>query len=223
MKKLLMAAIIGAVALSLSGDAFAGPNFNSNLAIDMQIPPSKGVRSCTPTYASCSAINQVRAAGGGAAARRYHGIVVVYRVHPTGFRGIEYGLYYGGSYSYGFTNCANYIIGGVDLGFDNMEISQTYAAPKLTPNPDPGTGGVTLGWLDFYASGPVRVSFGPTAGQPVPLIVNADFSADRLHTLHAGHAQGSLPGPGPHDGPPCQQGPTSTEATTWSSVKALYR
>lgn len=219
MKKLLVATLLGVVALGLSSDSFAGQNPLANLAIDMQIPPAKGVRSCTPTYSSCSAIVQTRAVGGGAAAARYHAIVVMYRVHPAGFRGAEYSLQYPGAYQYGFTNCADFIIGGVDAG-GSMNIAQTFSAPRVTPNPDPGTGGVTLGWLDFYASGPRTVAIGGTdAGWPQ--ILGADFGIDLIHTLHAGFAQGANPGPA--DLAPCALGPTSTEATTWSNVKALYR
>jgi hypothetical protein len=220
MKKLLIATIVGAVALGLSSDAFAGQNPNANLAIDMQIPPAKGVRSCTPTYSSCSAVVQTRAVGGGAAAARYHAIVVLYRLHPAGVRGAEYRLSWGGAYFYGFQNCPDFIIGGADQG-GFTDIAQTYSAPRVGPNPDPGTGGLTLGWLDVYSTVPFRVDFGSTELHGWPLVLGADGETDLVHTLHSGFGQGGVPGPG--DLPPCTQGPTSTQATTWSNVKALYR
>jgi hypothetical protein len=221
MKKLFVVAILGAVALSFVNEALADQNPMAQLAIDMQIPPTKGSRSCTPTYASCSAIQQVRPTGGGGASARYHAIVVLYRISALGVRGAEYGLCYEG-YGYGFTNCADFIIGGTDpLHTGHMDVAQTYGAPKLGPNPDPGTGGLTLGWLDLYASGPVRICFCNTELHGWPSVLGANFLTDLVHTMHCGFGQGALPGPADLD--PCAIGPTATENTTWSGVKALYR
>ena len=130
----------------------------------------------------------------------------------------EYGLSYPGAYYTGFRSCADDIIGGVDLG-GYMSIYQSWDTPQHAVDPDPGTSGIGLGWLQLYVYQPTRVDFIPSQNGVIE-VTDTDFKVNTVRATHPGLLCGAAPGP--DDLPPCEL-PTAVETSTWGKLKTLYR
>lgn len=210
MKKLLVGSLVALLALSAT-QVLAGQNPEIQMALDCQLRNAK--RACTPAYTSCSGITQVYAGTG------YVDIIVVaYRYDRL--KGLEYGVQWTGApFFTAFVNCADFIIGGTNLG-GWMSAAQTWSACQYATDPAPGTSGIGAGWLQLYTYGPMRYDFVPSeAGNLTALDCLGQL--DILHTLHSGFTGGEQPQAG--DLAPCEMGPTATQAETWGGVKSLYR
>ena len=212
MKKLLAISLAMVMVLGAASYVFAGANPMVQLAIDAQARNAK--RACvTSLYGACSEI-----------VSEYHGIgytdviIVVYRYNVI--TAVEYGLTFPGAYMTAFVNCADFIVGGVDLG-GYMSCAQSWIVAQYAANPDPGTSGIAVGWMQLYTYGPMRVDIVPSFDQQNLQVLDAQLAADVIHTVHAGFLGSEAPGG--EDLEPCTPGPTAAEASTWGSVKSLYR
>jgi hypothetical protein len=213
MKKLLVASMVAILALGAM-EVQAGQNVEINLAIDAQGRNAK--RSCTATvYASCSGIGQTYAGAG-----YLDVIVVAYRYFCL--KGLEYGVEWNASlYFTGWVNCADFIIGGTDLG-GWTSLAQTWTANQYATNPAPGTSGIGSGWIQCYTYGPTV--FGIRDSDTGSLTaLDCQAALDLVHTVHGGYTGGATPPAPPDEYPPCEMGPTATQAETWGGVKSLYR
>ena len=211
MKKLLAISLAMVMVLGAASYVFAGANPMVQLAIDAQARNAK--RACaTSLYGACSEI-----------VSEYHGIgytdvvIVVYRY--VAITAVEYGVSYPGAYLTAFVSCSDFIVGGVDLG-GYMSCAQSWTAAQYAADPDPGTSGIAVGWMQLYTYGPMRVDFIPS-DQGNLQVLDAALAPDLVHTTHAGFLGSEAPGG--EDLDPCTPGPTATEASTWGSVKSLYR
>jgi len=224
MKKLLALSIATVMCLGIAGHAFAGANPNMNLAVDVQAKAkarSSGSCNGMPTYSSCSVINQVGV--GGVTGTQEDVIFVAYRF--TGMTGIEFGVNWGTTYfAYGvsWTKCSDFEITGQQP--TSLSAALTWSTCKVPSAPDPGTGGIVVGWMRttmFTQPGVYHIT--PAASGALQSL-DCAFQLDDLHTVHDGFSNGASPVPGtPGALAPCEMGPTATATTTWSGVKALYR
>lgn len=221
MKKLLAISIAAVMCLGVAGHAFAGANPNINLAVDVQVKAkTRSPGSCggMPTYSSCAVINQV--GGGGPIATQQDVMFVAY--HFVGITAIEFGCDWSSTtFAYGatWTKCSDLEI--TRVGATNLSAALVWNACKVSPAPEPGTGGVVAGWMrTTLYSDPGTYHIVPS-DTGVLLSADCAFQGDELHTVHDGFSNGAVPGP--TDLAPCAMGPTATETTTWSGVKALYR
>jgi hypothetical protein len=212
MKKLIVISLVALFVLGAAANVFAGKNPNVQFALDCQAHNTK--RACaTSVYASCSGITQEYHPLG-----RVNVMVVVY-MYDT-IQGVEYGLSWGvGPWFYSFMSCSDFIVGGVDLG-GFMSCAQSWSAPKVAVDPDPGTSGFAVGWLDLYIYGPTRIDFIPS-DQGWIKVADDVQGEDEAHTIHPGLLGSAVPEAG--DLGPCEMGPTATAPSTWGSVKSLYR
>jgi hypothetical protein len=212
MKKLLAISLASVMVLGAASYVFAGANPNVQFAIDCQARNNK--RACTPLYTSCSGITQEYHAIGFTDA-----IVVVYMY--TVISAAEYGVTWcADAYFTEFKNCADFIVGGVELPTDWISCAQSWSALQYATSPDPGTSGIGVGWLKLYTYGPCRVDFVPS-DQGFIQVLDDLLIADQYHTIHPGLLGSAVPEPGDLD--PCEMGPTATESSTWGNVKSLYR
>jgi hypothetical protein len=209
MNKIIVATMIGVMALGLASDAMAGANPQPLLAIDAQARNAK--RACAgQAYASCSAINQVSPAAG-----YLDAIVVLYDYNEV--TGVEYGLRWDAPYFTAWKDCADLYV-FTDTGPNSCDVSQVYTSCHLPSAPGVG---VMMGWLQIYGTAPNRVDFTPTSFPTDPSMTDCAFQVDYIHTLHSGFFAGATPGSG--DLAPCEVGPTATQSTTWGQLKDLYR
>jgi hypothetical protein len=216
-KRLQVALVVAIVAVGMAGYAFAGQNPEIQMALDMQARWVK--RTCTLMYPSCSSINQVYDGTG------YMDVIVVI-YHFNGVTGLEYGVDWGGpdfAYFSQFKNCADFILGGTDLG-GWISCAQSWTSCQYSEDPPPSTSGIGVGWLVLYCYGPSRIDIVPSQSGNV-LAVDCAGGTDPIG-IHAGF-QGGMP-PGPDDPPPCDivrtdVPPEEDGQATWGGVKSLYQ
>jgi hypothetical protein len=218
MKKLLALTVASVLCLGIAGHAFAGANQLYNIALDMRsVTKTTNCASLANTYTSCAAITgQVLNTTG----TTILAVPVVYMFNAM--QGIEFGLdWHSSSYIYTPTwvNCSDLTL--FRNGGSNGSYSLTWSTCQV-PAGTPGVGGRPLGVLSYHViapAGPTRIDFvnADGAGQSM---VDCSLESDEVHTSHPGFVNMTL---APGDLQPCEVGPTATEATTWSGVKALYR
>jgi hypothetical protein len=219
MKKLLALSIAAVMCLGITGHALAGANPNINLAVDVLVKAktrSPGNCNGMPVYSSCSVINQV----GAPTTLNQDVIFVAY--HFAGLTAIEFGVDWGStSFAYGpvWTKCSDLEISRV--GTTDISAALAWNNCTANPDPEPGTGGLVVGWMRMTLYSGPGVYHIKASDRGNLYSVDCAFQFDDLHTVHDGFSQGAVPGPGSL--PPCSMGPTATETTTWSGVKALYR
>jgi len=214
MKNLLAITVAGALTFGIVGHALAGTNGNVELAIDMQAKSK--TRSCATmasSYTSCSVINRSLTVAAGAGNTDV--IPVVYNFQ--GITAVGFGLDWGSSsilYAPTWTKCSDLEITTVGTSHASFELSWGTCQSSAG-----GTAGKACGFIRFTTYGvPGTVVIGPSASGSFNT-VDCAFQPDGLHTVHNGYLNGATA----TDLDPCTLGPTATEATTWSGVKALYR
>jgi hypothetical protein len=217
MNKILAISVATALCLGVVGHAVAGNNPDAQLALDMRaFSKTRTCATLATSFTSCSAINRSVTAVSGP--QTLDVIPVLYQF--TGVTGVAFGVDWQTSYAAflpSWTLCGDLNIVRSD-GAHYYSIAVTYSTCK-TPS---GAGaGVAPGFLRFNSYGlPTRFHLANDDGG-VPRTVDCSFNGDEMHTLHDGFLNGEAPGPSDLD--PCTAGPTATQATTWSGVKALYR
>jgi hypothetical protein len=217
MKKVLAVALLVGMVVAVAQPVLAVMNPYANYALDMQARNAK--RVCPIAYSSCSVINQVRPTLGSMDA-----IVVLYRY--TGVTVAEFGLVWD-SYQLLFVQFKKCTVTSVEGGntlYGHYAFSGAWETCQMAVNPYPGDSGIAVGWVQFdqYPGGVIgsRVDYYIEPGWGIR-VADCNYTWDDMHTLHAGFI-GTI-APEPTDLAPCLQGPTATQPTTWSGVKALYR
>lgn len=217
MKKLLAISIASALCLGIASHAFAGANPLVQLALD--VTAKSKTRSCATmgtAYPSCSSIHQV--GGTFVGVGTIDVVPVVYTF--TGITAVGFGVDWASSttiYSPIWTKCSDLEITHMRATDASFELTwSTCQAP-----PSGANSGKATGWLRFNSYGLAATLHIKPSDSGSFNTVDCNFAADELHTVHDGFVNGATPGPGVLD--PCTAGPTATEATTWSGVKALYR
>jgi hypothetical protein len=198
-----------------AGQAFAGANPEINLALD--VVARSGKRTCTPAYASCSAITQAGTPDGSG----YLDIIIVaYRYAEL--KGVEYGVDWdNGLYYTAFQDCAdNSVIDDVTYPGE-IACSQAWAGCNYAADPAPGTSGIGVGWLKLWTDGGAyRMDIVPNPSNSLLQALDCENNLDIIHTVHPGFVGMQ---PGGEDLPPCTMGPTANAPATWGGVKSLYR
>lgn len=214
MKKVLALSIAAVMTVGIASHAFAAANPNIQLALDMQAKSK--TRTCTTlasVYSSCSVINPSSAVGAGVGTLDV--IPVVYNF--SGITAVEFGLDWATtSYLYSpiWTKCSDLEITRVGTtDFSTQLVWNTCLSSAG------GTSGKATGFVRLsVVAGPQAIMIKPADSGSMQS-VDCQFLADPIHTAHHG-GQGGAVVPGLA---PCVLGPTATEQTTWSGVKALYR
>jgi len=218
MNKILAISVATALCLGVVGHAVAGNNPAAQLALDMQAKSK--TRSCATmagTYTSCSLIN--RSVSGITGAQTLDVTPVVYSF--TGMTAITFGLDWQDSgvfYAPAWTKCS-------DLDITRFAATEASITVSWSVCQQPTTAqGQAVGFLRFTTYGlPGRIHVKNPDGEVEPIVVDCSFQNDFVHTTHDGYLNGATPGGGLGELDPCTAGPTATQATTWSGVKALYR
>ena len=218
MKKVLVVTFLAGMLLTVAQPVLAGMNPYANFALDMQARVVK--RACPISYSSCSVINQVRTNPPPADA-----IVVVYRYQGITLAqfGLEWDAYQLAWVT--FKKCTATAVEAGDPLYGSYAFAGAWETCQMAVSPYPGDSGIAVGWaqINLYgtAVGSSAVDFIGTIPGFALGTGDCNYQWDDIHTVHAGFIGGMQPRPS--DLAPCLMGPTATEATTWSGVKALYR
>jgi len=219
MNKILAISVATALCLGIVGQASAGQNEFAQLALDMQAKSK--TRSCATmatTYSSCSLINRSVTVAGGI--QTLDVVPVIYQFNSV--TAVAFGLDWGSSaifYAPVWTRCSDLDVTRSSATDYSVAVSWgTCQTPPAGANSGKATGFFRFTTYDV----PGRLHIKNDDGG-IPRTVGCDFIEDELHTLHDGYLNGATPGGSSGELDPCTAGPTATQATTWSGVKALYR
>jgi len=185
-----------ALTLALSAMAFAGANPDAKVAVHVR--PHNAKAGCTVAIAGCADIVTTEAS------YNFDAFPVFFDLAE--YKAVEYGLCWPTwTYSAGFTNCAEFVIGEILWPGDGA--SHTWAAcqpgPVMTPS---------FVWL--YADGPGMVCACPHPVSGLVTVLDcSDLYDDPICNFCAG-VYGLV------GDDPCE--PTGTETSSWGEIKGMF-
>jgi hypothetical protein len=190
-------AIVLTLMLVCAAVVTAGTNPNVKAVVHVQAYNAKASCATVPVFTSCEDFVTVL---GDAS---IHALPVFF--DAAGITGAEYALTWPGGYSAGWTDCADFAIGGI--AFSGDSISQTWSTCQM--------GWAVVCGLAWIYPGAGYICMVPHGESGFIGVTDCDFQPDVPVGIFCAGVGGET------GDDPCT--PTATEPTTWGGIKSMFR